>query len=93
MTLNAKQIMEARRAEQRAAFHGKTYRYYTQSSGTRTIGVFKGLGNDYIVGYFNDCGSRKRVKSAVLPPHADPDKLQGWLDSWAASKRLLEATA
>lgn len=89
-----KEQWEARKRDRATAFHGKTYHYFTQAHGTQTIGVIQGLGDStYIVGWINDHGARKRIKSAVLPPHADPDKLQGWLDAWAVKRKLLEVTA
>lgn len=94
MSLSLKEQWDARKLARATAFHGRTYKYLTQAHGTQTIGVIQGLGdNTWIVGWINDHGARKRVKSAVLPPHADPDKLQGWLDSWAVKRKLLEVTA
>lgn len=94
MSFSLKEQWEGRKRDRATAFHGKTYHYFTQAHGTQTIGVLQGLGDStWIVGWINDCGARKRVKSAVLPPHADPVKLQGWLDAWAIRKKLLEVSA
>lgn len=94
MSLSLKEQWEARKRDRATAFYGKIYHYFTQTHGTQTIGVLRGLGDStFIVGWISDNGSRKRVKSAVLPPHADPAKLQGWLDAWAIRKKLLEVSA
>lgn len=92
--MDIKERYAAIKEAKRTAFHGKTYKYFTQAHGTQTIGVLQGLGDStFIVGWISDNGSRKRVKSGVLPPHNDPVKLQGWLDAWAIRKKLLEVTA
>lgn len=52
------------------------------------IGVLKGLGDIWIVGYIADSGAHRRIKSVQLPPDIDPNYFQLCLDDWAQKKGL-----
>lgn len=68
-------------------FHGKTYIYHHWNHGPREIGVVKGLGDVWIVGFLAK-NSAHRIKSTYLPPMEDPDQLQTRLDQWALDRGL-----
>jgi len=77
--------------EEDLMFHGATYYYPTPNEGTQVIGVCRGLGEDWIVGYRRPgTGSTRRVKTPNLPPMPDPAALQEILDDWAAERGLEE---
>lgn len=69
-------------------FTGTAYLYQTAYNGIRPIGVTQGLGAEFIVAWFTDNGSRRRIKSRHLPPMADRAELQRKLDLWAAEHKL-----
>lgn len=69
-------------------FHGQTYRYHTANDGPQTIGVTEVLGGLFAVAWISVTGGRRRVKSSRLPVITDADRLQKYLDAWAAERRL-----
>ena len=90
MGIDAKAELDRIKAEQAAAFYGRRYGYITASDGYKMIGVFKGLGDTYIVGYFRETGSRRALKVKALWPTRHADNLQERLDKWASEKGLRE---
>jgi hypothetical protein len=69
-------------------FYGPSYFYPTPNDGERPIGVIKGAGDLYLVGWIKDNGSIKRVTSKHLMPTALPDHLQLALDQFAEGRGL-----
>ena len=71
-------------------FYGTSYMYKT-ADGHLPIGIVRGLGKTWIVGWHGrseDGSSMRRVKSARLEPCSDARVLQSLLDDWAAEHKL-----
>lgn len=79
------------KAERAAAFHGRRYFYTTPNDGHVIIGVLRGLGDAWIVGYFMESGARKAIRSNRLWSTTHVDDLQQRLDVWATERGLKEA--
>lgn len=71
--------------------HGTTYHYQAPDGQRREIGVIRGLGDTWIVGYCSGL-SHIRIKTPRLPAGRDPAALQALLDTWAAERGLPVAT-
>lgn len=71
--------------------HGTTYLYVTPDGQRREIGVIRGLGDSWIVGW-DAGGAHHRVKTPRLPAGTDPAALQTALDAWAGERGLPIAT-
>lgn len=93
MGFNALEKREELRKARTECFHGRRYFYITQSHGSQTIGVLRGLGDMWIVGYIRESGSRRALKSKKLWATTHADDLQQRLDAWAKSKGLREVSA
>lgn len=88
-----KQKYTEMKSERLHRFHGRRYYYNTASAGRRIIGVIKGLGDAYIVGYVTETGAHRSLKIPSLPSLPDPAGLQGLLDVWAQNRKLEEVQA
>jgi hypothetical protein len=76
---------------QAGGFFGRAFQYHTVPDGVTVIGVCKHSADTmWFVGWRDDAGGLRRVKSSILPPHPDPVKVQSWLDSWAERRKLRE---
>ncbi len=71
-------------------FYGRCYFYTTANDGHRIIGVMRGLGDAWIVGYIRDNGSRRAIRSNRLWSTTHVDDLQQRFDVWAAERELKE---
>ena len=71
-------------------FHGQTYRYPTPSHGEQAIGVCEIMAGLWAVCWIVQGGGRHRVKTHHLPTMTKPETLQGYLDQWAALRKLEE---
>lgn len=71
--------------------YGTTYHYPAPDGKRREIGVIRGLGDTWIVGYCSGL-SHIRIKTPRLPAGSDPAALQALLDTWAAERGLPVAT-
>lgn len=72
-------------------FYGLTY-WWPGPEGARVIGVIKGLGDVWIVGWIKANGSTKRLNCA-LKSADDPGLLQNALDRFAAERKLTPCTS
>lgn len=75
--------------ELKNVFYGRTYLYPTPLDDDRQIGVVRAVGDVWIVAWFTEIGSMRRLKSPELQPSANPEVLQVQLDAWAARKGLV----
>jgi hypothetical protein len=71
-------------------FYGPTYLWPTPDHGLRPIGVIRGLGDVWIVGWVKPNGATKRLNCALIPSD-DPGLLQAALDRFAAERKLKPA--
>ena len=90
MGFNAQENLDRIKADRQAALYGRRYFYTTASDGHQIIGVLRGLGDAWIVGYFRETGSRRAIKAKTLWSTAYPDDLQQRLDAWAKKRNLRE---
>jgi len=90
MGFNALEKREELRRNRRDCFFGRRYFYVTASDGNQIIGVLKGLGDAWIVGYVRESGSRRALKVKRLWSTTHADDLQERLDEWAKKKGLME---
>ncbi len=87
---------DLRLGETHRGFYGRTYSYRgtpamredADAAVALRIGVFRGLGDLYIVGYYSRNGSHRRIKAPALKVYTDPAVVQDSLDRWAVKKGL-----
>ncbi len=71
-------------------FYGRCYFYTTPNDGHTIIGVMRGLGDAWIVGYIRGTGARRAIRSNRLWSTTHADDLQQRLDVWAKERKLTE---
>jgi hypothetical protein len=90
MAFSAYDQLRKLQKERRECFYGRRYFYTTASDGHRVIGVMKGLGDTWIVGFIRENGARRSLKVKRLWPTTHADDLQKRFDEWAKLKGLTE---
>ncbi len=81
---------EQSNTNQRSRYFGRCYYYNTPGDGRVKIGVVRGLGDIWIVGFIAGTGGCRRVKTKRLEPTTHPAELQILLDQWAHERQLEE---
>ncbi|MFH1028850.1 MAG: hypothetical protein V1791_12680 [Pseudomonadota bacterium] len=90
MSFDALEMRERIRKNRRECFYGRRYFYTAANDGHQVIGVLKGLGDSWIVGYVREDSARRALKVKRLWATTHADDLQKRLDEWAKSKGLKE---